>query len=104
MLLLRAAPVPGQEAASKASAPVAETLTAQGAVTGAMEAADSGATADGASAGLPRAVRIQGVLRDGVGEALRGVQGVTFGLYAEQAGGAPLWLESQTVEADAAGR
>src|SRR3990172_992839 len=56
------------------------------------------------SRGIPKEVRFNGVLQDGAGAALTGVQGVTFGLYAEQQGGAPLWLETQTVEADAAGR
>ncbi|MBI2820287.1 MAG: hypothetical protein HYX73_09935, partial [Acidobacteria bacterium] len=53
---------------------------------------------------LPREVRFSGVLEDATGQPLTGVQGVTFGLYAEQQGGAALWLESQTVEADAQGR
>src|SRR5207249_3552137 len=30
--------------------------------------------------------------------------GVTFGLYRDQSGGAPLWLESQNIELDHAGR
>jgi len=65
---------------------------------------DAGSTTDTAVPRLPREVRFSGVLQDGAGEALTGVQGVTFALYAEQEGGAPLWLESQTVSADEAGR
>jgi hypothetical protein len=53
---------------------------------------------------LPRVVRFNGVLQDGAGASLTGVQGVTFALYAEQQDGAPLWLETQAVEADAQGR
>ena len=59
-------------------------------------------TASGQS--MPRTVEFSGVLTDGAGQALTGVQGVTFALYAEPAGGAPLWLETQNVEADVAGR
>ncbi|MBI3935284.1 MAG: hypothetical protein HY316_11395, partial [Acidobacteria bacterium] len=54
--------------------------------------------------GMPRLVRFNGVLQDAAGNALTGVQGVTFALYAEQAGGAPLWLETQNVSADDQGR
>ncbi|MBI3933670.1 MAG: hypothetical protein HY316_03200, partial [Acidobacteria bacterium] len=53
---------------------------------------------------VPREVRFSGVLQDAAGNALTGVQGVTFALYAEQAGGAPLWLETQNVTADEQGR
>ena len=53
---------------------------------------------------LPREVWFNGVLQDAAGAAITGVQGVTFALYAEQSGGAPLWLETQNVAADAEGR
>ena len=57
--------------------------------------------------GVPATIRFNGVLQDGAGQAAAGVQGVTFALYAEQQGGAPLWLETQNVtfsgDGDAAG-
>src|SRR3990170_1317726 len=53
---------------------------------------------------LPREVWFHGVLQDAAGAPISGVQGVTFALYAEQAGGAPLWLETQNVTADEQGR
>src|SRR3989304_3088270 len=53
---------------------------------------------------VPREVRFSGVLQDAAGATVTGVQGVTFALYAEQAGGAPLWRETQNVSADAEGR
>jgi hypothetical protein len=67
------------------------------------------ADAVGLGEGVPGVVRFSGVLEDGAGGAalagvLTGVQGVTFALYAEQQGGAPLWLETQNVTADAEGR
>ncbi|MBI4459164.1 MAG: hypothetical protein HY648_03770, partial [Acidobacteria bacterium] len=52
----------------------------------------------------PRLVQFSGVLKDQSGQPLSGVQGVTFGLYREQSGGAALWLETQNVAADEQGR
>jgi hypothetical protein len=43
-------------------------------------------------------------LKDDVGRVKTGVVGVTFALYKEQDGGAPLWLEMQNVEADSEGK
>src|SRR3989304_5016943 len=53
---------------------------------------------------VPREVRFSGVLQDAAGATVTGVQGVTFALYAEQTGGAPLWLETQNLTADEQGR
>ena len=53
---------------------------------------------------VPRLVRFAGTARDLNGNPLTGVVGITFSLYAEQSGGAPLWLETQNVQADANGR
>lgn len=52
---------------------------------------------------VPRLVRFAGIARDLSGKPLSGVVGVTFALYAEQTGGAALWMETQNVQADAAG-
>ena len=49
-------------------------------------------------------IRFGGVLKDAGGKQLHGVQDVTFSLYAIEAGGEPLWFETQTVEVDAQGR
>src|ERR1035441_5510762 len=51
----------------------------------------------------PRLVKFSGALKDPTGQPLTGVQGVTFALYKDQQGGAPLWLETQNVQADAQG-
>jgi hypothetical protein len=53
---------------------------------------------------LPRLVRFGGTVKDVDGSPLSGVVGITFALYSEQTGGAPLWLETQNVTADANGR
>jgi hypothetical protein len=53
---------------------------------------------------VPRLVRFSGTARDLNGNALAGTVGITFSLYAEQTGGAPLWLETQNVQADTTGR
>jgi len=49
-------------------------------------------------------VKFSGTLTGLDGNALSGVVGVTFALYAEQTGGAPLWLETQNVQLDKSGR
>jgi len=105
MILLGAAGIPAQEVATQ-SKPGAEETTA-GVAQGVSQSEAEGlpqTLPPTLSRGIPKEVRFNGVLQDGAGAALTGVQGVTFGLYAEQQGGAPLWLETQTVEADAAGR
>src|SRR3990170_3753090 len=53
---------------------------------------------------VPPVMQFSGVLQDSAGRPLGGAQGVTFALYREQEGGAPLWLETQNVTADADGR
>jgi hypothetical protein len=52
---------------------------------------------------LPRLVRFGGTVKDLNGTPLTGVVGITFTLYSEQTGGAPLWLETQNVTADSNG-
>jgi hypothetical protein len=50
-------------------------------------------------AGVPPVIRFGGTLAVAPGRVP-----VTFGLYQEEAGGQPLWIETQTVSVDAAGR
>ena len=57
----------------------------------------------GSTSQLPRLVRFSGTLKDVDGSPLTGITGVTFALYSEQAGGAPLWLETQNITADSNG-
>jgi|HubBroStandDraft_6_1064221.scaffolds.fasta_scaffold00047_8 hypothetical protein len=52
---------------------------------------------------LPHFVRFNGTAKDLNGSPLTGVVGITFALYAEQDGGAPLWLETQNAQADSKG-
>jgi trimeric autotransporter adhesin len=52
---------------------------------------------------VPRLVRFSGVAVDEWNKPQSGVVGITFALYKEQQGGAPLWLETQNVAADGAG-
>ena len=49
---------------------------------------------------LQRLVKFSGTLKDMNGNPLTGIVGVTFALYSEQTGSAPLWLETQNVQAD----
>jgi trimeric autotransporter adhesin len=53
---------------------------------------------------VPAMVKFAGSLLDTDGKPLTGTVGVTFLLYKEQAGGAPLWMETQNVQADKNGR
>src|SRR5512143_439541 len=52
---------------------------------------------------VPRLIKFNGVLRDLSGKPLSGPVDVTFSLYAGEAGGAALWFETQTVQADGRG-
>jgi hypothetical protein len=52
---------------------------------------------------VPQLVNYSGVLLDANGKPLSGSVGVTFSLYKESQGGAPLWMETQNVQADKAG-
>jgi hypothetical protein len=56
--------------------------------------------ADGNAVSVPTLVRFSGVLKDAAGRPPTGTVGVTFALYKDQESGAPLWLETQNVQAD----
>lgn len=58
----------------------------------------------GAALGVPRLIRYGGTLRNAEGQPRTGVAGVTFAIYRDQEGGAPLWSEIQNVQLDASGR
>jgi len=64
----------------------------------AAQSASSGST----SSSVPPLVNFNGVLTS-AGKPLTGTVGVTFYLYQDQQGGAPLWLETQNVQADKTG-
>ena len=53
---------------------------------------------------VPTLVNFRGTLTDLNGKPLTGTVGVTFLLYKDQQGGAPLWIETQNVQADKYGR
>jgi YVTN family beta-propeller protein len=53
---------------------------------------------------VPMLVNYGGVLRDSNSRPLSGAAGVTFLLYKDREGGAPLWMETQNVTPDAKGR
>ncbi|HEY6763349.1 MAG TPA: hypothetical protein VI386_01145 [Candidatus Sulfotelmatobacter sp.] len=59
------------------------------------------ATADGV---VPSVMKFTGTLSGTDGKPLTGTQGVTFLLYKEETGGAPLWIETQNVQVDKNGR
>ena len=52
---------------------------------------------------VPRLIKFSGMLKDGKGEPKSGAAGVTFAIYAEQEGGAALWMETQNLTLDEGG-
>jgi len=52
---------------------------------------------------VPRLVKYSGVISDSKGKPLAGTVGVTFSLYKDSEGGAPLWMETQNVQPDSKG-
>jgi hypothetical protein len=61
------------------------------------------ASSASSTAVVPPLVSFNGVLTDGNGKPISGVAGVTFALYKDEQGGAPLWLETQNVYPDKTG-
>lgn len=55
------------------------------------------------SAVVPHLVKFSGTVKDADGKPRSGLVGITFALYKEEQGGAPLWLETQSVQADSLG-
>jgi hypothetical protein len=52
---------------------------------------------------VPTVIRFSGNLSAADGKPPSGLAGVTFSLYKDEQGGAPLWMETQNVQADKAG-
>ena len=69
----------------------------------AAQTSPANSTATSASVEVPRWIRFSGIAQNENGKPLPGTLGITFALYKDQQGGAPLWLETQNVRADAAG-
>jgi hypothetical protein len=53
---------------------------------------------------VPHLIKFSSVVKADAGAPKTGVVGITFAFYKDQQGGAPLWLETQNVQADANGR
>ncbi len=62
------------------------------------------AAALAAGSTFPRLITFSGVIKDAAGSPVQGPATVTFSLFVEQDGGAPLWSETQIVETDGQGR
>ncbi len=52
---------------------------------------------------VPSLIRYGGTLKDASGTPIAATTGVTFAIYKQQDGGAPMWIETQTVTPDASG-
>jgi len=57
----------------------------------------------GGSAVVPRLVNFSGRTTDAQGKIITGIAGARFAIYQDQYEGAPLWMETQNVNADAKG-
>jgi hypothetical protein len=49
---------------------------------------------------VPDIVNYNGALTDASGKPLTAISGVTFSLYKDSEGGAPLWMETQNIQPD----
>ena len=54
--------------------------------------------------GVPRLIAFSGTATNSAGPPIKDVAGATFAIYREEQGGAPLWMETQNIHPDAAGR
>lgn len=63
----------------------------------------SAASAASTASEVPRLVQFSGIARDLDGKPMTGTIGITFLLYHDDQGNAPLWMETQNVQADAKG-
>jgi hypothetical protein len=75
-------------------------------LTGLTSAAQQSLTAPGgapASGAVPNLIKYSSVLKEGSGAAITALSGVTFLIYKDELGGAPLWMETQNVQPDKAG-
>jgi hypothetical protein len=63
----------------------------------------SSAASNSVASSVPRLIKFSGTLLDEQARPMKSPVGVTFALYAQQSGTAPLWMETQNVEVDAKG-
>ena len=57
-----------------------------------------------ATTAVPNLIRYSGTLKDASGAPIAATAGVTFAIYKQQDGGAPVWMETQNVTPDASGQ
>ena len=62
-----------------------------------------GAAALTVSGAVPGLINYSSVLKDANGKPISEVTGVTFLLYKEEQGGAPIWIETQNITPDKRG-
>jgi trimeric autotransporter adhesin len=63
-----------------------------------------GSAQQSATTAVPNLIRYGGTLKDASGAAIAATTGVTFAIYKQQDGGAPVWMETQNVTPDAGGQ
>jgi hypothetical protein len=80
---------------------LAPAVLAQSPASGSQNAASPAPAVSAAE--VPRLIKFSGTLLDAQDRPMAGPVGVTFALYAQQSGGAALWMETQNAEPDALG-
>jgi hypothetical protein len=64
---------------------------------------ESSSSQSSSTISLPRLVQFSGTVGNDQGEPRPGTVGITFSLYKDEQGGAPLWMETQNVTLDSTG-
>lgn len=72
-------------------------------ITAMTQTANVAAATTVATSAVPRLITYSSVLKNSDGKTLTTITGVTFLLYKDEQGGAPLWLETQNVTPDKTG-
>ena len=85
----RAAPGAQREGPVSARSETADRAAAPDSIDGRTKLDAAGPTAEGQ---IPRLMKFSGLVRDLAGKPLSGPVEVTFALYLEEGGGAPLWF------------
>src|SRR5262245_35362830 len=68
------------------------------------QSSSSGHPKSSPAVSVPKLIPLSGVFRPADGQPVAGAETVTFAVYADEAGGSPIWQETQSVQPDAAGR
>lgn len=72
-------------------------------ISSSLQAQQQAVPTTAAQTGVPRLIKFAGSATAAEGKALGGTVGISFAIYQDQQGGAPLWMETQNVTLDRSG-